>query len=178
MAKDKTTSKNIKDENLPGSPDDNQQQDQDSAPLSLEDQILELHSKLKLAQESEKRVLADYQNLLRRTREEKVEWARLANLELVEAMLEPLRNLSLAAKSLNDQGLDMVITQFWQKLNDQGLEEISADQVLNQPFDVETMEAVERKGEGELVIEVLTPGYKLNDRVITHARVIVGSATK
>lgn len=138
------------------------------------DTVATLEAKLLAATESEKRALADYQNLLRRTKEEKVEWARLANLELVEAILEPLRNLSLAAKSLNDQGLNMVITQFWQKLNDQGLEEISSEMILHQPFDVETMEAIERRGEGETVLEVLTPGYKLNDRVITHARVIVG----
>ena len=152
----------------------NQTPDTEKRENPLQATIVDLEAQLKSATEAEKRAFADYQNLLRRTKEEKVEWARLASSEFAEAMLEPLRNLSLAAKSINDQGLNMVITQFWQKLNEQGLEEITADQILNQPFDVETMEAVERRGEGETVIEVLTPGYKLNDRVITHARVIVG----
>lgn len=148
-------------------------QETDQSDLNQE-KIAQLESQLITAQESEKRALADYQNLVRRSSQERVEWAKLATLEFVEALIEPLRNLNLASQNLNDQGLNMVVAQFWQKLEEQGLQEITAEQIKDQPFDVETMEAVEKKGDGDTVLEVLTPGYKLNDKVISHARVIVG----
>lgn len=137
----------------------------------LETKLAELDSQLLAAQEREKRVLADYQNLVRRSQEERLRMAKLAASEMAMAVLQPLDHLQLAAEQIQDKGLSMVVTEFWQSLRDQGLEEIM---VMGKPFDVTTMEVVEKKGTGEKVVAVASRGYRLNGEVIRHAKVILG----
>ncbi len=117
------------------------------------------------------RALADYQNLLRRQKEEQGKMVQVARTVIFESLLQPLTHLSLAARNLNDQGLNMVINQFWQTLHEQGLKEV---QPIGEKFNPETMEAMEKIGEGEMVKEVMSPGYMLGDQVIQVARVKVG----
>lgn len=123
------------------------------------------------ARESELRSLADYHNLVRRTSEDRGKLIKFANQQLIADLLQPLDHLGLAAAQLNDPGLNMTVQQFWQVLNDNGLEEINP---VNQPFDVELMEVVEKQGEGDKVIAVVKKGYTLNGQVVQHAKVIVG----
>jgi molecular chaperone GrpE len=136
-------------------------------------QIEELQAQLAAAVDREKRALADYQNLVRRTQAERGRLIKLAGQEFVSGLLQPLDHLGLAAEQLKDKGLNMVIQQFWSALNDSGLQEI---QVLGQEFDPEIMEVVDRKGEGETVIKVVKKGYRLNGEVIQIAQVIIGDA--
>ena len=141
--------------------------------LNLDQKIKDLEEKLKVSEARELRALADYQNLIKRTREEKLAFAKMANRELVAEILEPLEHLSLAALQLKDQGLDMIVKNFWQKLEAQGLEEILPQQGQN--FDEKLMEAVLSQGkniEGK-VERVMSKGYRLNGEVICHAKVAI-----
>ncbi|NCN03555.1 MAG: nucleotide exchange factor GrpE [Candidatus Pacebacteria bacterium] len=161
--------------------------DNDSHNVSndLDELIAKLNGELELAREKERRAVADYQNLVRRNREEKLKIAKFAALDFVETIIDPLTHLSLAAEQLNDQGLNMVISQLWMKLNEAGLEEINP---IDLEFDVNTMEAVadpnvyanqdSQDNEADLVkkqqvVKVVTKGYKLNGEVIRHSKVIV-----
>jgi molecular chaperone GrpE len=146
------------------------EQDQESAPKPQ--LIQELETKVQQAEDQKNRALADYQNLLRRTQEERVRTAKLATQSLVADLIQPLDHLALAAAQLNDTGLNMVVGQFWQALNDNGLQELNP---MGQNFDPLTMEVVEKQGEGETVIKVLAKGYTLNGEVIRVAKVVVGS---
>ena len=132
--------------------------------------IVELQQQLADSLEREKRVLADYQNLVKRNREERIKFLQLANQSLVETLLSPLEHLSLAAEQIEDQGLNMVIRDFWQVLEEAGVEEIYPK---GEKFDLETMEVTDKKGDGETVIKVVRRGYRLNGQVIQHAKVIV-----
>ncbi len=132
--------------------------------------IQELQLLLANSLEREKRVLADYQNLQRRSQEERMVFIKMANKDFCQVLLQPLGHLSLAAANLKDRGLDMVIEQFWKELQNFGLMEIEA---LGQKFDLKTMEVVDKKGEGEKVIEVVRKGFTLNGEVIQHAQVIL-----
>ncbi len=134
----------------------------------LEVKLLALEEQLKVASEKEKRSLADYQNLLRRTQEERLKGIKLANQSLMEDLIQPLEHLEMAAAQLNDPGLNMVLDQLKKVLVNAGLEEI---EVMGKEFDVNLMEAVEKKGQGNKVIEVVRKGYKLNGVVIQHAKV-------
>lgn len=119
-----------------------------------------------------KRALADYQNLERQTRESQIRFAKLATQGFVEELIGPYDNLLLATKHLKDKGLEMVIGQFRQVFESQGLKEINP---IGQTFDATTMEAVDTKeGEEGKVIEVMSVGYELNGIVIKHAQVVVG----
>lgn len=124
------------------------------------------------AQEKEKRALADYQNLLRRVEGERNQIIRFANKELLEEILPILNHLQEAAQQIQDQGLNIVVGQFKQVLKKHGVEEVEA---LGKEFDLETMEAVDKQGEGNVVIKVMQKGYKLKDQVLSHARVILGT---
>jgi len=123
------------------------------------------------AKEKEQRMAADYQNLVRRTREERGQAARLAAQALVEDLVQPLEHLSLAARQISDPGLDMVKSQLWQALSRHGLEEINP---LGQKFDLETMEAVDKQDNGDTVVSVIRSGFKLNGEIIQHAKVVLG----
>lgn len=144
----------------------------DSSPelKKIKIEIKNLKEALLLCQERERRALADYQNLLRQSQKQRAYLVKLANADLLLNILEPLEHLATANQQLHDQGIEMIINQLWKNLQDMGLEEIT---VLDKKFDVETMEAVEKKNKGEKVIEVLRKAYRLNGEIIQHARVVI-----
>jgi molecular chaperone GrpE len=132
--------------------------------------VEELEQQLQQAQEKEKRSLADYQNLLRRTQEERLKSIKLANQTLLEELVQPLEHLEMAAGQLNDPGLNMVLGQLKKVLTEAGLAEI---EVMGKEFDVNLMEVVEKQGEGNKVAKVVRKGYLLNGVVIQHAKVVL-----
>jgi molecular chaperone GrpE len=136
--------------------------------LTTKVQALELA--LAQCQERERRALADYQNLMRQSQNQRASLIKLANADLLLAILEPLEHLSVANEQLQDEALNMIVKQIWKRLSDMGLEEI---EVLNKKFDVEIMEAVEKTGKGEKVVKVLRKGYRLNGEIIQHAQVVL-----
>lgn len=138
--------------------------------VELSEQLVATSNQLAEAKRREQLVLADYQNLVRRTNEERGRVARLAARNFVDGMLQPLSHLTLAGQQLNDAGLNMVIGQLWQSLEENGLKKIDA---LGQDFDVSTMEAVEKGEHGKKVLKIVRDGYVLNDEVIQHAKVIL-----
>lgn len=146
-------------------------QQAEDAVSGASDRIAELEAAVVAAQESERRALADYQNLVRRNQEERVSFVKFATKELVGNLLEPLTHLEMAAAQINDTGLNMVISQFWQKLEESGLQKVD---VMGKPFDVEVMEAADKKGSGEVVVAVHRPAFTFNGEVIQHARVVMG----
>jgi molecular chaperone GrpE len=132
----------------------------------------ELTAKLERAQDKERRALADYQNLVRRTQADSARFAKFATRELVAQLVQPLEHLKLASEQVKDPGLEMVLTQLWQVLEQNG---VSVVDPLGKEFSVDTMEAVEQLGEGTQVTQVVTRGYLLNGEVLQHAKVIVGA---
>ncbi len=123
-----------------------------------------------------KRALADYQNLLKQSAKDKEEFTRYAISEFLIEILPVYSHLklSLAGLSIKDsqspwaEGVKHVLKQFKDVLARNGLEEIPTK---GKKFDHNTMEAV--GGKGDTVKEELMPGYKLHDRVIQAAKVIV-----
>lgn len=145
----------------------------------LQQQLEELQKQLQQAQEAEKRAMADYQNLVRRTQEERAHLIKLATKSLVGDLVQPLDHLSLAAQQIKDKGLDMVISQLWHVLEDHGLKEIRP---LGEKFDLSTMEVVDKEAdvtdEEAVVVKVVKTGYMLNGEVIQHAKVAMGKKNK
>ncbi|MFH2118681.1 MAG: nucleotide exchange factor GrpE [Candidatus Paceibacterota bacterium] len=137
----------------------------------LQTQIEDLQTQLTKVQEQGKRALADYQNLLRRTQEARSKIMQIANQELIEALLLPLEHLELATEQSSDPGLRMVLEQFKRTLAQFGLEEIEAQ---GKEFDIATMEGLEGSGQGKKVVKVLRKGYLLNNKVVQHAKVVLG----
>lgn len=120
------------------------------------------------------RALADYQNLLKQTAKEKLEFAKYANEQLLYEIIPIYDNLKIALKhSANNsdkwfEGVSHVARQFKKVMEDAGVEEIKT---IGEKFDHNTMEAVE--GRGETVKQEVRPGYKLHGKVIMPAKVIL-----
>ncbi|MBU2474441.1 nucleotide exchange factor GrpE [Patescibacteria group bacterium] len=140
-----------------------------------------------------KRALADYQNLLKQTVNEKQEFIKYVNKNLIQEILPVYDNLKLAMKhaeiaetevellsvstdrsstsvSANNitEGIKHIIKQFKDILESAGVEEIKT---VGEKFDHHTMEAVE--GKGERVVREVKAGYKLHGKVVAVAKVIL-----
>jgi molecular chaperone GrpE len=135
-------------------------------------------------EERYKRAIADYQNLLKETSKEKVNYYKYALEDFILEILPVYDNLRMSIKSLNEEqannpwveGVKYVIKQFEQILENHGVKQI---EVVGKPFDHQTMEAISDDSskdsdniEGICKKEV-KPGYKLHDKVIIPAKVIV-----
>src|SRR5882762_9910891 len=100
-----------------------------------------------------KRMTADYQNLQRRVQDEKYQWIRQANKELLLKILPVLDTLMLAEKHVQDKGLSLAIQQFLKVLEDEGIKKI---ETKDKDFDPMTMECVTTQkiaGKEQKVIE-------------------------
>ena len=120
-----------------------------------------------------KRALADYQNLERRIDEERRLLSHLSSALVIEKLLPVLDNLENAQKHLKDEGLEIVIKQFKDVLQSEGVSEITAE---GSPFDPNLHEATEilESDKDGIVLKVLRKGYKINDKVLRPAQVAVG----
>lgn len=135
-------------------------------------EIAQLKAQVEEAEGKWKRSLADYQNLERQTTEAQKRFAKIATQDFVQEMVGPYEHLKMAASHIKDKGLDMVLNQFRQVFETQGLKEINP---LGKKFDPSTMEAIETKeGKDGEVLHVMNCGYELNGIVIQPARVVVG----
>jgi len=122
-----------------------------------------------------RRALADYQNQERRHKETSSAFIKMANAGLIEKLLLSLDALQRAQTHLKDQGLQMVIDQFQSTFSEEGLSPIESD---GKNFDPLTMDCTEIiPGKKDKVIETVTQGYFLFDKVLRPAKVKVGSGT-
>jgi len=135
-----------------------------------EEELINLSKELEQAKDKEQRSLADYQNLVRRTKEEKFKIIKFATKDFVESLIQPLDHLSLAAGQINDAGLNMIVVQLWKVFKDNGLEKIDC---MGKEFNVDIMEVIEKGEKGKKVVKVVKDGYFLNDEVVQHAKVIL-----
>ena len=74
-----------------------------------------------------KRALADYQNLEKRTEEERQEWIKSGNRNLILNLLPVLDTLFLAQKHIQDEGLNLSIQKFLDVLSEEGVSRIKTE---------------------------------------------------
>ncbi|MBI4098275.1 MAG: nucleotide exchange factor GrpE, partial [Candidatus Levybacteria bacterium] len=131
----------------------------------IEEQETQLENQLK-------RALADYQNLEKRIAEEKSNWVRSANKDLILKLLPVLDSLFLAQKHIQDEGLDLSIRKFLGLLSEEGVERIKTE---DSQFDPNTMECVSvQEGEENKVLEEVRSGFIINGIILRPAQVVVG----
>jgi len=138
--------------------------------------------KAKALEDKYKRALADYQNLMKQTAKEKMEFAVYANEQMLKEILPVYDNLKMALEHQNGdstdewlKGVEHVAKQFKDVLEKIGVEEIK---FKDQKFDHNLMDAIQsEETEDEkldgLVAKQVKAGYKLNGKVIEAAKVIV-----
>ena len=160
--------------------------DSADAPLTPQ-QIEELKLKAAKADEHWDRLLrttADLENFKKRAARERQEAVKFANASLLEKLIPALDNFDMALAAANNAeshsmeslktGIAMIYNQLKAALADTGLEEIDA---TNQPFDPNLHEAVSHQESADVpegqVLQQLRKGYKLRERLIRPATVVV-----
>jgi molecular chaperone GrpE len=128
------------------------------------------------------RKAAEFENFKRRTEADVANLIRNANESLILLLLPILNDFmrSLKAGSENKdydafyKGIELIYSKFSKILEQQGLVPFES---VGKPFDVEYHDALlQMPKEGvppHTVIEEVERGYKLNDKVLRHAKVIV-----
>lgn len=129
------------------------------------------------------RTQADFENFRNRTQKEKNELIKFANEELIYNILPVLDNFDIALKHKpkeladNDylKGLEFIKIQLEQVLNKYSFEKLNIN--IGDEFDHNTAEAVKsiesKKFKNNQIIEIIQSGYKLADKVIRPAKVVV-----
>ncbi len=130
-----------------------------------------------------KRALADYQNLMKQTVKDKLEFAKYANENFIMEILPVYDNMKISLIHSNEQldtngwieGVKYIIKQFKDILINFGVEEIEA---TGKKFDHLTMEAVNNEETDDkkldnIVAKEIKSGYKLHGKVIIPAKVAV-----
>lgn len=122
-----------------------------------------------------KRALADYQNLEKRVRDDRGEWIKAANRELLSRLLPVLDTLEMANKHIDNQGLKLSVQQFLDALKNEGVDRI---ETIGKEFDPHCMECFETvEGKEGKVVEEVRAGFKLYEKVLRPAQVKVGKSS-
>ena len=130
------------------------------------------------------RSVADMENFRKRIAREKQEIIRSAASAVIESLLPVLDNMQLGLQAAENHpdakdvtiGFKMVDDQLKNALTEQGLEAIVPD---GQPFDPNLHECISQQAsdqfEEDFVIQTIRSGYRLNDKLLRAANVIVSS---
>lgn len=129
------------------------------------------------------RLSAEFDNYRKRTMKEKAELIKNGGEKAIAAVLPILDDLERALANMQQaddvkamyEGIDLIYQKFLKNLNQEGLEKMNP---VGEAFDTDFHEAValipaqeeEQKGK---VLDCVQTGYKLNDKVIRHAKVVV-----
>lgn len=159
-------------------------QQTEEAPLpdkdALQEELANLQQEIARFRELYLRKLADFDNYRKRQEREMGEFRRYANAEVFRDCLPVLDNLERAlavpggAASGLREGVELVLRQFKDVLGRNGLAEVDP---TGQPFNPTLHEAISRNEDSRVqeptVVHVLQKGYRLGERLIRPALVIV-----
>ena len=129
------------------------------------------------------RVQADFVNFRRRVEGERGELMEVAKATVVEGLLPLFDNLDRALAHTPAQlaenawvlGVEQVAKQVTETLGNLG---VQAYGEVGEEFDPNLHEAVAHEGEGHQITEVLSKGYRNDQRIIRPAMVKVGNVQK
>lgn len=153
----------------------------------LKEQLEKTEKEYKELEDRLLRVAAEFDNYKKRTVREFQSIIKNANEELISQLVETLDNFQRAldsAKNSSDfdsfhKGVELIYQHFRDILAKEGLKEITA---IGEPFDPHLHEAVMQQESDKFpdgtVMDEISKGYMLNDKVIKHSKVIVSKGKK
>ena len=155
-----------------------------SKTTKLTKEIEELKMQIDESKDKHLRLLAEFENFKKRTIREKLDIINSAAQDTMTSLLPVLDDFDRAKKEAeNDgseeqfsEGVNLVYQKLYAVLTQKGLKPMETN---NNEFDPELHEAItdipaptpEMKGK---VIDTIDKGYFLNDKIIRHAKVVVG----
>ena len=152
-------------------------------PSEAVDEVAQLQAEVSSWKDKYLRQAAEFDNYRKRVMREKAELIKNGGEKVISDLLPVLDDFERAQSSASQtpdaetlkEGLDLIMGKLISILSKAGLQKIDA---VGQPFDVDYHEAIamvpasseELKGK---VLDQVQAGYKLNDKVIRHAKVAV-----
>lgn len=152
--------------------------------LTEENEMVKLKAEVQEQKDKYLRLFAEFDNFKRRTAKERIELAQTAGKEVITSMLDVLDDCDRAEKQMQTtsdiaqikEGVQLVFNKLRTTLQNKGLKSMES---IDTEFDVEKHEAITEipaptpdfKGK---VVDEVTKGYYLNDKLIRFAKVIVG----
>ncbi|TCJ14636.1 nucleotide exchange factor GrpE [Flaviaesturariibacter flavus] len=164
------------DENTPGDQHLNE-------PVAEESELEKLKAQLDEKNDQYLRLAAEFDNFKRRTAKERVELIQTAGKDVIQSLLDVLDDASRAEQQLEKtddvaqikEGIRLVFGKLRNTLASRGLKPMEAK---GAEFNPDLHEAIteipagdEMKGK---VVDEVTKGYYLNDKIIRFAKVVVG----
>jgi len=150
-----------------------------------DDQTAQLRTELDAANDKYLRLYAEFDNYKRRVSKERIELMQSAGKEVIANLLPVIDDLDRALKAFEtvteiapvQEGISLVAQKLKTILGNQGLKEMES---IGKPFDADLQEAItnvpapndDLRGK---VIDEIEKGYFLHDKVLRHAKVVVGS---
>lgn len=129
------------------------------------------------------RLSAEFDNYRKRTMKEKAELIKNGGEKAISAILPILDDLERALQNMQKaddvkamyEGIDLIHQKFLKNLGHEGLEKMNP---VGEAFDTDFHEAIalvpaQEEAQKGKVLDCVQTGYKLNDKVIRHAKVVV-----
>lgn len=151
---------------------------------SIEKLLEEANTKAEDMQDKYLRLSAEFDNYRKRTMKEKAELIMNGGEKVISSILPVLDDLERAVKTMATSddvkamrdGIELIHNKFLNILNQNGLQKI---ELKDKDFNTDYCEAIatipapsqDLKGK---VLDCVQTGYTLNDKVIRHAKVVVG----
>lgn len=186
IKEEKDTTQATQAENAPNKNEAEQEtaetQEEQDKEKTIEQQLQEANEKIAELKDQYLRKAAEFENYRKRTLKEKSELILNGAESTVKAILPILDDFERALADKTDdcqaikEGQQLIFNKFVKALKSLGVEKIETQ---DKDFDVDYHEAIamvpgmgdDKKGK---VIDCVQTGYKLNDKVIRHAKVAVG----
>lgn len=153
-------------------------------PVAEETAMEKLKNELAEAKDKYIRLVAEFDNFRKRNAKERIELIQTAGKEVIKDLLDVLDDCDRAQKQLETsedsseikEGVMLVFNKLRNTLQARGVKSMDT---VNKEFDPDLHEAVteipaaSEKMKGKIIDEVMK-GYYLNDKIIRHAKVVVG----
>jgi molecular chaperone GrpE len=150
----------------------------------LKEQLEEKETELSELKDKYLRIFAEFDNYKKRTMKEKMDFMRNASQDVLADLLPVLDDFDRAKQSADSedtdevfpQGVTLVFNKLGNVMRSKGVVPMETN---GEVFDAELHEAITKipapsedmKGK---IIDTITKGYYLNDKIIRHAKVVVG----
>ena len=159
-------------------------QNEETTEASEADKLAAALEELETVKDKYLRLVAEFDNYRKRTLKEKTELILNGGEKVLSTLLPILDDLDRAAENIeksNDletlkEGVALILDKLTKTLAAQGLKKM---ETIGQPFDTDFHEAValipaQEEAQKNVVIDCVQQGYQLNDKVLRHAKVVVG----
>ncbi len=149
-----------------------------------DEEIEKLKAEIQEQKEKYLRLMAEFDNFKRRNAKEKEELRQNGGKDIVQSLLVVLDDVDRAEKQLETttdiniakEGISLIFNKLRTIMQQKGLKAMNA---VNEEFNADLHDAItEIPAPSEdmigKVIDMVEPGYYLNDKLIRHAKVVVG----